>query len=117
MVGWPTRLGRSKEPAKLDPTLPAGLGAGERDAICLALEFKASLLLIDDLPGRLAAEKRNIQFTGTLAILFQAALISGLDYDLKLEELRLLGFRASGSVLKKMRERFESARRSGSPQK
>jgi predicted nucleic acid-binding protein len=93
------------------------LGPGERDAICLALEFEASLLLIDDLPGRLAAERRNIQFTGTLAILFQAALMNDLDYDLKLEELKLLGFRSSDSVLDKMRDRFERARTEGSQQK
>ena len=99
-----------RRPRELDRTLPPNLGSGEREAISLAIELHASMLLIDDLPGRMAAKERHIQFTGTLAILFQAALMNNLDYNLKIEELRLLGFRATDAVLETMKGRFKSAR-------
>jgi predicted nucleic acid-binding protein len=100
-----------KSAHRTDPTLPLHLGAGETEGINLALEFQPSLLLIDDLPGRRAAEERNIQVTGTLTILLQMALLKEFDYGAKLDELRALGFRASESILKRVEEEFSRVRR------
>ena len=97
-----------KRPSALDPTLSLALGAGEREAISLALELHPSILLIDDLRGRIAAAERSIPVTGTLTVLMQAALLAHLDFDLKLEELRQLGFRASEPVVERIRERFSN---------
>lgn len=93
-----------------DPTLPKNLGAGETEAISLALELKANRLLIDDLPGRRAAEQRSIPVTGTLTIAWQAALISNLDFEVLLNRLRSLGFRASEEVIARARSKFRTAR-------
>jgi predicted nucleic acid-binding protein len=98
----------------LDPTLPPRLGAGEREAISLAIELHAGMLLIDDLPGRNAAEERGLSITGTLTILLQISLLSGIDFETKLAELVQLGFRASESILERIREAFLKNRQSGS---
>ncbi len=45
---------------------------GEASAITLAKEFRNSLLIIDDLKGRIFAQKTGIAITGTLGIIVQA---------------------------------------------
>ena len=59
--GW-LEVNRTALPA--DPSL-AHLDAGERDAIILAQNLKADLLLMDDLGGRREAVRRNLKITGT----------------------------------------------------
>jgi len=48
------------------------LGAGESEAIVLAKEFKPSLLLMDDLDGRVTATKLDLPVMGTVGILVHA---------------------------------------------
>ncbi len=48
------------------------LHQGEAEAICLALEKKARLCLIDDKDGRIIAQSNNLPITGTLGILLKA---------------------------------------------
>jgi predicted nucleic acid-binding protein len=48
------------------------LGPGEREAIALALELRAALLLIDDLPARRLAQSLNIPVMGSLGVLLRA---------------------------------------------
>lgn len=45
---------------------------GEASAITLAKEFRNSLLIIDDLKGRIFARKTGIAITGTLGIIVEA---------------------------------------------
>jgi predicted nucleic acid-binding protein len=71
---------------------------------------RASRLLIDDLPGRRAAERRSIPVTGTLTIAWQAALVSNLDFNLLLSKLLALGFRASDDVLDLVKHEYAAAR-------
>lgn len=52
--------------------IAARLGPGEREAIALALELRATLLLIDDLPARRLAQSLNIPVMGTLGLLLRA---------------------------------------------
>jgi predicted nucleic acid-binding protein len=59
-----------REAAAPDPALK--LGAGEREAIALAEELKAGLLL-DDGKARREARRRGLAVTGTLAVLAAAA--------------------------------------------
>jgi predicted nucleic acid-binding protein len=106
---WATRLPEwveVKEPRLSDPKLPAHLGIGERDAINLAVELNADLLLIDDLPGPKAATERGIPLAGTLTIVWQAAILSSFDLENVLVQLRQLGFRASDAVLNDVREAY-----------
>lgn len=48
------------------------LDAGESEAIALALEIQADRLLIDENPGRAAASRLGLKFTGVLGILLLA---------------------------------------------
>jgi predicted nucleic acid-binding protein len=64
---------------QLDASLAAELGAGEREAISLALEVHADVLLIDERAGRREAEVRHLEVAGTLAVLLQASLRGYFD--------------------------------------
>ncbi len=68
------------EVRQVDPGLPVALGAGEREAISLAIEKSADLLLIDERAGREAAEARQVVVAGTLAVLLQAGLRGRVDF-------------------------------------
>jgi predicted nucleic acid-binding protein len=80
---------------KLDVTLPANLGAGEREAISFAQLSPGRFLLIDDRDGRLAAVERNIEIAGTMTVLSEAALRRRLDFSETISRLKTLGFRIS----------------------
>ena len=99
---------------QLDASLPSKLGMGEREAISLALEIKADLLLIDERAGRHEAEVRHIEAAGTLAVLLEASLTGqlheNLEFSERLDNLKRLGFRVSPSVMAMMIARLEEAR-------
>jgi predicted nucleic acid-binding protein len=65
------------------------LDRGEAEAIALAIQVKADLLLIDEKQGRRVANNLNITFTGILGILITAKQ-KGLIKDVKplLEKLK-----------------------------
>jgi len=52
--------------------LPPGLGRGEREAIAVALETKADLVVLDDQQGRRVAREKGLSVTGTVGILIEA---------------------------------------------
>jgi len=95
---------------RLDLSLPAQLGAGEREAISLALAIHSDLLLIDERVGREQAEARNLQVAGTLAVLFRAAILGLLDFPAALDEIRRLGFRVSQDILAIMLAKYYQTR-------
>ncbi len=64
------------------------LDAGEREAIILAEELKADVLLMDERGGREAALKRNLPVVGTLGILERAAEKDLLDFTETLRDLK-----------------------------
>ncbi len=70
------------------------LGAGESEAITLAIEKNADLIILDDSRARQAAEELSLTFVGTLAIL-QKAKSKGLikNFEKTLDDLRKAGFR------------------------
>ena len=69
------------------------LDRGEAEAITLALEINAELLLIDERLGRIVASRLGIEFTGVLGILLEAKS-KGLITQVKplLDQLRISGF-------------------------
>jgi predicted nucleic acid-binding protein len=85
-----------------DPALEV-LDAGEREAIQLAEEQRADLLLIDERKGRLEARRRGIVTTGTLGVLLAAGRRGLVDAESAYQRLVTeTTFRASPEV----RERF-----------
>ena len=79
------------------------LDTGEREAIQLAVEQRADLLLIDERKGRLEAKRRGIATTGTLGVLVAAGRRHLIDAEAAYQRLITeTTFRASPDV----RERF-----------
>lgn len=56
----------------LREALTVDLDRGEAEALTLALEHHAELLLLDEITGRMMAESYNIPFTGTIGCLIEA---------------------------------------------
>jgi uncharacterized protein len=52
--------------------VPATLGQGEREAIALAIETAADLVILDDRQGRRLARMRGLAVTGTVGVLVEA---------------------------------------------
>lgn len=75
------------------------LDEGEAEAIVLALEINASLILIDDREARLQAKRLGLRVTGTLGILLRAKKL-GLIKSLReeLDKLKGTGFRISKNL-------------------
>jgi predicted nucleic acid-binding protein len=64
------------------------LGLGEREAIVLAQELRADVLLIDERDGRRAARSRAIAVIGTLGVLEKAAAGGLIDLPSTLARLQ-----------------------------
>ena len=77
------RLGRATRRAL--KAVPADLGAGEREAIGLAVEIGADLVVLDDQQGRQVAREKGLSVTGTIGILLEAwerSMISSMRREL-----------------------------------
>lgn len=75
------RLGRATRQAL--KAVPADLGAGEREAIGLAVETGAGLVVLDDQQGRQVAREKGL--SGTIGILLEAwerSMISSVRREL-----------------------------------
>ena len=110
--GWMVQRPRWLEtrPTRVfDVTLPAELGRGEAEAISLALETGARLL-IDERWGRHEADLRGLETAGTLAVLLQGALLDGIDLQKYLRRLRELEFRMSDELVQGLLERYQRLR-------
>lgn len=89
--------------ASPDPALK--LGAGEREAIALAEEFGADLLLVDDRKARREARRRGLTVTGTLAVLVAAAGRELVDLPEAIAALRQTTFRVPAALIEEILER------------
>ncbi len=96
---------------ELDITLADNLGMGERQAISLALELHADVLLIDEQAGRRQAQERHIFVTGTLTVLLQASLRGYCDFPEALKQLIDYGFWVSAATISVMLDRHEKAKK------
>ncbi len=83
----------------IDPDLRY-LGAGEQEAIALALRQFADALLIDERIGRREAQRRNIPVVGTLALLDEADREHLLNFEDTLRRPRQTSFRLSPALIK-----------------
>jgi predicted nucleic acid-binding protein len=95
----------------IDPTLDV-LDPGEREAIQLAQEVRADLLLIDERRGRLEAKRRAIPTTGTLGVLLAAQKQGMIDAEAALERLiNETSFRITPAVRETFVQQYRESRK------
>jgi predicted nucleic acid-binding protein len=87
-------------PAQIDPA--KNLGLGEREAIALALELKATQLLIDDRVARRIAIQRGLVTAGTVGIMEQAAANGLLNLSDAMQKLLNTNFRINPDVVREV---------------
>lgn len=75
------------------------LDAGEAEALTLALEIGADVVLLDERKGRKAAEACGLEAAGTLAVLRDSAVAGRIDFDEEVSRLRSLNFRVSDEII------------------
>jgi predicted nucleic acid-binding protein len=80
-------------------TFPRRLGAGERAAITLAQTTNASLLLMDDRAGSVAARARGLETLGTIGILARGARHDLVDLAEMFDRLKRTNFRYQPEML------------------
>jgi predicted nucleic acid-binding protein len=83
----------------IDDAALQSLGAGEREAITLALSLRADLVLIDERKGTAVALSRGLDVTGTLGVLRLAARRGLLDLAEAFSRLKHTNFRYRQEVL------------------
>jgi predicted nucleic acid-binding protein len=112
--GWitePPHWLRVRVPLRTFGEFPSTLGAGEREAIALAEEVRAEVLLIDDGAGRREARSRKMAITGTLGILGLAARHGLTDLQPAIERLRATNFRATEELIESVFDEDAKTRR------
>jgi predicted nucleic acid-binding protein len=76
-----------------------GLGAGETEAITLALALRADLLLMDDRRGVMAARGEGIEVTGTLGVLALAGKRGLVNLVEAFDLIKKTSFRYSQAIM------------------
>lgn len=88
---------RLEQVGRVDETL--NVDAGEREAISLALEIKAELLLIDDRRGRNEAMRRGLNVAGTIGLIEIGARAGLLNFSTAINRLRTTTARLDEEVI------------------
>lgn len=83
----------------------AHLHAGEREAILLAEQAPADIVLLDEGQAREAAQARGLRLTGLVGVLDGAATGKIVDLPQAVARLRRTNFRIAPALLKKLLER------------
>lgn len=78
------------------------LDRGEREAILLAQELSADLLLVDDRQARIIAVDLGIPITGTVGILDKAARLGLIDLREVLKDLQETNFYIAKGLIEKL---------------
>jgi uncharacterized protein len=98
-----------RQPSSLPDASLATLDPGEREAIQLAQERSARLLLIDERRGRLEARRRGLATTGTLGVLLAAGQRGLIDAKAIYQQLSTkTNFRSSPELESRFLERVRA---------
>jgi predicted nucleic acid-binding protein len=93
-----------QSPSDTPQALPE-LDPGEREAIQLALEAHADLLLMDDKLGVRLARRRGLKVIGTLGVLVQGAKQGLVDITAAVERLPTTDFRCTPQLFEQVKQR------------
>jgi predicted nucleic acid-binding protein len=94
-----------RQPTRTLPT-EVDLDRGEREAIALAEELAADLLLVDEWDARVEAERRHLHVVGTLRVLADGASRGLTDLEESFDRLRHTNFRVNSELLESLLEEF-----------
>ncbi len=100
-------------PTTVDTSLR--LDVGETDAIGLARELKADLLLLDERKASAVARQLGLQVTGTLSVLSLAAEKLLLELPAAIKALRQTNFRGPVEIMEEMLKQDELRRTGRKP--
>ena len=102
IAGHPAWLRIHSLATRLDIELMTSLDSGEAEAIQLAAEQKADILILDEWKGRTLAQSRFLPVTGALGVLGDAYRQGFLDNPLEvLAQMRQKGFRIREQLVAK----------------
>lgn len=87
--------------AQIDAALNQ-LDLGEQEAITLALQLKADLILLDDLAARRIATQLQLEIVGLLGLLSSAAEKGRVNFSAAIERLQQTTFRASPILIQSL---------------
>ena len=95
-----------KSPSHPDTSLASG--AGECEALCLAIELKPDFLLVDDKEARVAARRLAIPVIGTVGILELATIKGLIELRPALNQLSEIGFFIDDEIVKQALSRDDA---------
>jgi predicted nucleic acid-binding protein len=115
----PVRAWMASPPAWLEIRVPQQplvtttmrLGAGEREALSLAQELHADLVLLDDLEAREEAARQALAVMGTLRVLELAAERGLLDFAATMTKLETTSFHMPAQLVQDMLARDAARKR------
>ena len=81
------------------------LDKGEREAILLAQELSADLVLLDDKQARIIALELGITITGTVGILDKAARLGLINLETVFQELQRTNFYIAKDLIEKLTDK------------
>lgn len=82
------------------------LDLGEQEAITLAVQLKADLILLDDLAARRIATQLQLEIVGLLGILGSAAEKEKVDFSAAIKRLQHTTFRASAKLIQSLLQQY-----------
>jgi len=87
-----------------------GLDFGERQALALAVEMKADLVLLDDKVARRAAQRDLMKVKGTLGIVAEAARANLLEFGETVEALQKTSMHLDQEFVREVLEEYKRSR-------
>ncbi len=102
---WMERLPQWAQVRSALRVLPLNLGPGETEAIALAKEIGAFVILLDDGEARQVAKQAGLKVTGTIGLLERASSAGLVDLPTVFANLRRTTYFASAELLQAALER------------